>query len=315
MIKFQGTRLNKDRKLVTGIVGGVTLSILSACSDLQPVADFGKNASAIAGYPEVADDYPATLQRQHLYADDKPNANDPRIAVRKHDAQRLRDAQKVLEDYAKALGALASDDLISYDKQIDALNQSIVNAKIATSADTDVYAKAAKFVFDFGTDIYRRNKIRTLITTYNPAVQTATHNLITIVEDGYLTALKDERDTFDKKIAFPATKVGEPNQPAGKDSDAQEAKPQDATPDSTPAQLSAEYQGLRGIVRVVTENQDDFLSQKKANAEALVKGMRTFAKGHQDLANNITKVSFKATVTVARSYAEQLRDILKDLRS
>jgi hypothetical protein len=278
---------------------------------LQPVADFGKNASAIAGYPDVAEDYPATLQRQYLYEGNSGRANDKQIAARKRDAQRLRDAQTVLENYAKALGALAAKDLVSYDKQIDALNQSIVNAGIASSAETEGYAKAAEFAFDFGTDIYRRNKIRKLITTYNPAIQTATHNLITIVEGGYLLALKDERDTFDKRIAFPASKITDPEQSCPEDPNAQAAKP----PDAHAQELSPQYAGLRGIVRVVTANQDDLLDKKKANAQALAKGMRTFAKGHQDLAKNINKVSFKETVTVAQQYAEQLRDILKAFRT
>jgi len=40
----------------------VCILSLSGCSSLQPVVDFGKNASAIVGYPDVADDYPAILQ-------------------------------------------------------------------------------------------------------------------------------------------------------------------------------------------------------------------------------------------------------------
>ncbi len=285
MIRFRLTR----RRTLCAVAGFVLA--LDGCSSLQPVAEFGKNASVIAGYPDVADDYPAILQRQRLYGDQGPAVSDEKIAIRKRDTQRLREAQRVLEAYTRALGALAAGDLISYDREIDALNQSIVDAKLATSAQTEIYAKVAKFGFELATDIYRRNKIRQLITTYNPAIQKASRNLIAIVEDGYLMALKDERDYFDKYVGGPANLI------TGSEENRQN------------------LEGLQGIVGVVAKSQDDALEKKKENAKALVKGMRAFAQGHQQLAENINKVSFKETVSVARQYAEQLRDILKSFRS
>lgn len=283
-------RFRLPRRPVLCAVVGLVLA-LNGCSSLEPVAEFGKNASVIAGYPDVADDYPAILQRQRLYGDKGPAVSDEKIALRKRDAQRLRQVQKVLEAYARALGALAASDLISYEREIDALNRSIVDAKLATSAQTDIYAKIAKFGFELATDVFRRNKIRQLITTYNPAIQKATRNLITIVEDGYLIALKDERDYFDKYVSGPANLI------TGSEENRQN------------------FEGLQGIVGVVAKSQDDALDKKKENAKALVKGMRSFAQGHQQLAENINKVSFKETVSVARQYAEQLRDILKSFRS
>jgi len=264
---------------------------LAGCSSLEPVAEFGKNASVIAGYPDVAIDYPAILERQASYGDNSSAVGPDKIAARRRDAKRLKDAQKVLEAYARALGTLAANDLISYDSEIDALNQSIVDAKLATSAQTDIYARVAKFGFRLVTDIYRRDKIRQLITTYNPAVQKATANLITIVQDGYITSLKNERIYFDEYIAGTAGHI------------------------NGPQESSEEYRGLRGIVGVVKRSQDDVLEKKEQHAKAMVSGMRTFAQGHQQLAQNINKISFKETVSVARDYAKQLRDIVKTLRS
>jgi hypothetical protein len=284
-------RLNFFRRYSVAQLSAVIVLGLSGCSSLEPVAEFGKNASAIAGYPDVADDYPAILQRQRSYGDKSQAVSDEKIATRKRDAKRLRDAQKVLEAYARALGALAANDLISYDTEIDALNKGIVDAKLATSDQTDVYAKVAKFGFELVTDIYRRDKIRKLITTYNPAIQKATRNLITIVHDGYLMSLKDERDYFDKYVSGPANAI------TGSEENRQN------------------FEGLQGIVGVVAQTQDDVLEKKKQNAQALVKGMQAFAQGHQQLAENINKVSFKETVNVARDYAKQLRDILKSFRT
>ncbi len=283
-MKKKINRFNLTHQLI-GPLGGAVIFGLVACSSLQPVAEFGKNASAIAGYPEVAADYPASLQRQRLYEQNDQSVNDESIAARKRDAKRLRDAQEILEAYARALGALAADDLIDYDKQLDALNKSLVNAKFATSSQTEGYAKIAKFGLQLGTDIYRRNKIRQLIATYNPYVQKATNNLTTIVEKGYLTGIAGEKILLQKYVAGPAAKS------------------------------TQETEGLPGIINIVSAEQTDMLEKKEQNGRALANGMRAFAKGHQELANNIGKVSFKETLSVARDYAGQLRDILKSFRS
>ncbi len=284
----QALSFNAANAIVGRFVGHVAVAVvltLTGCSSLQPVAEFGKNASAIAGYPDVAADYPAGLERKHLYGQTDPSVSDASIAIRKRDARRLRDAQEILEAYARALGALASDDLIDYDKQVDALNKSLVSVKFATSAQTEGYSKIAKFGLRLGTDIYRRNKIGELITTYNPYVQKATGNLITIVEKGYLTGLAGEKILLQKYVAGPAAKS------------------------------TQETEGLPEIINIVSAQQTEMLEKKEQNAQALAKGMRVFAKGHQKLANNIGKVSFTETLSVARDYAGQLRDILKSFRT
>ena len=270
-------------RLFITLFSGVAIAGLSSCSDLQPVADFGKNGSAIAGYPDVARDYPASLERQRLYGQ---TISDADIATRKRQAGQLRKAQDILEAYARALGALASNDLITYNKQVDALNNGLVNAKIATSADTEGYANIVKLGLELGTDIYRRHKLRLLITTYNPAIQKAAGDLIAIVDKAYVrVGLAGEKNLLDNYVSGPAAKSTE------------------------------NIEGLPQIINIVAAQQNDMLAKKKQNAEALVRGMQAFAKGHQELANNIGRVDFKVTLSVARDYAEQLRQILKSFRA
>lgn len=278
-------RLNRRvSHLVTATALGLTL-ILTSCSDLKPVADFGKNASAVAGYPEVAKDYPASLQRQRSYGQTGSSVSDEQIAQRMKDAKRLRDAQGVLEAYARALGSLASDDLISYDKEIDALNKSLIDGKFATSTQTDRYAKTAKFALTFVTDIYRRAKIKEIIVTYNPSVQKASAQLVQIVENGYLTGLSAEQVMFSQLVASRARKSTE------------------------------ELEGMPQLISVLAEDREQSFKTKEANAKALAKGIRTFAQGHGDLTKSIGKVDFRQTVAIARKYADQLSDVVKSFKS
>ncbi|HLW34150.1 MAG TPA: hypothetical protein VKS98_00670 [Chthoniobacterales bacterium] len=283
MIKLHGWVSTVPGLLITL---GIALAVFSGCSNLQPVADFGKNASVIAGNPDVAQDYPASLQRQKLYGQTDDSVSDKAIATRTHQAQQLRDDQKILEAYARALGALASNDLIDYNKQIDALNSSLVNAKFATSTQTEGYASIAKLGLKLGTDIYRRHKLRSLITTYNRHIQKATRDLIAIVDNGYVrVGLNAEKTLLQDYVAAPA------------------------------AQSTQKTEGLPEIINIVAAQQMEMLDKRKQNAEALVKGMQAFAKGHQELANNIGKVDFKVTLSLAQDYANQLRDILKSFRT
>src|ERR1044071_436097 len=104
----------KRLSLFMSTTGLLLALIVPACTNLKPVQDFGKNASAVAGYPGVAKDYPLVLERLKLYGDTGPAVSDEKVAERKRDAKRLAEAQQVIQDYAKALGALAADDLVSY---------------------------------------------------------------------------------------------------------------------------------------------------------------------------------------------------------
>jgi hypothetical protein len=272
--------------LVALAILGATVTI-TGCTSLKPLADFGKNAAAVAGYQEVAKDYPHGLERQRLYGQTGSAVSDENVAKRRKDAQRLLEAQNVLQAYAQALGALASDDLISYDKEVDALSKSLVNGKFATSAQTESYANAVKLGFRFFTDLYRRAKIKQIITTYNPKVQAATTQLVEIVAGGYLTGLSGEESMFAQLVAGRARK-------------------------------SAEDKGLEGLpqfLNVLADEHEQVLKDKEANARALVGGIRQFGQGHQELADSIGKMDFKETVEIARKYADELRKVIKSFNS
>jgi hypothetical protein len=305
MLISQRTKWIKDPGLTKLSFSSLLSVLLIGCSDLQPVADFGKNGSKIAANQDVANDYVPVVQRTKTYEEasenstqtEKPDAAadqrvaernqrmDQLIAERKQQADQLRKAQQVLQAYAQALGALAAADLINYDSQIDDLNKSLVDAQLATSTQTAGYAEIAKLTLRLGTDIYRRQKIRSLIKTYNPYVQKATQNLARLVDGVYGTDLQGERERFETLVADTAKKE------------------------------SPVTGGLKAIVGIVQAQQEDLLDKRKQNAKALVAGIRAFGDGHQKLADNVDKVSFKVTASIAKDYADRLRDILKSFRS
>ena len=258
----------------------------AGCTSLKPVADFGSKASSIMGYPEVAKDYPEILTRSKLAGETGPGVNDEKIAERKRDVQRLQDAQKVLQDYAKALGGLAADDLINYDKQVDDLSQSLVGGKIATSDEAASYASAAKVGLRFITDLYRRAKIKQLITKYNRPVQKAVAQM-TVVIDGYLVTLDNEQTMYNQLVCGRLEKSAR----------------------------STKLDGFEEFIAVACADHNNLLLAKAANAKALALGLATFGRGHQELAENVGKVSFKQLVSTAGMYADQLQAVLKSFKA
>ena len=272
------------RALVTAILLGATLAG-TGCTSLKPVADFGRNASALVGDPAVAKDYPLSLARQQLYGQTGASVSPAQIAQRQHDARRLLEAQQVLQAYGQALGALAADDLSAYDTEVAALNKNLVAGKFATTSQTAAYAAAVKIGFRWGTSLYRAAKIKQLILTYNPNVQAATAQLVAVV-DSYLTGLAGEQGMFTQLVA-------------GR------------------ARHSAVDQGIAGLPQLITVLADEYeqgLATKAANARSLIAGLKKFSQGHQELAVALQQSTWKATLAVARQYAAELRQIIQALK-
>ena len=274
---------DQRRLLVAAVLLGATLAS-TGCTSLKPVADFGQNASVLVGYPAVAKDYPHSLVRQQLYGQTGASVSPAQIAQRQRDARRLLEAQQVLQAYGQALGALAADDLSAYDTEVAALNRNLVAGKFATAAQTARYAAAVKIGFRWGTGLYRTAKIKQLILTYNPSVQAATTQLAAVA-DGYLTGLAGEQGMFTQLVA-------------GR------------------ARHSAVEQGIDGLPQLISVLADEYeqgLQAKAANARAFAAGLQKFARGHQELAVTLNQRTWKASVAVARQYADELRQIIQAL--
>jgi hypothetical protein len=268
-----------------------SVAIMTGCTNLAPIQEFGKNASVVAGYSSVAKDYPLILERQRLDGDTGPGVSPEQITERQKDAKKLLDAQKVLQSYAEALGALAADDLVSYDKEIDNLTKSLADGNFATADQTASYAKAAKFGSRMLTDFYRRAKLKKLVTTYNSSVQASVAQLAKVIESGYLTAASAEHQAFTQLVVNNAVKSSE------------KLKGVDGS------QLT----GVPELLKVLANEHENSLADKETDARALADGIRKFGKGHQDLADSINSASFKETVALAGKYADELSAVIKSL--
>ncbi|MGH8000789.1 MAG: hypothetical protein ACREPR_15505 [Brasilonema sp.] len=93
----------------------------------------------------------------------------------------VKDANSVLLEYIKALGKLASGDTVSFDKNFNALGESLKNLKISQSngqtfsfndSDVDAGINIAKFLTNAFTREFRREKLKQAILCTDKDIQT-----------------------------------------------------------------------------------------------------------------------------------------------
>ncbi len=93
----------------------------------------------------------------------------------------VKQANSVLVEYLKALGKIASGDTVSFDKNFDALGESLKNLKIPQSngklsslnnSDVDAGINIAKFITNAFTREFRREKLKKAIVCTDKDIQT-----------------------------------------------------------------------------------------------------------------------------------------------
>ncbi|MBP5975593.1 hypothetical protein HW132_23360 [Brasilonema sp. CT11] len=127
-------------------------------------------------------------QREEQTCDD---LNKPAVA-------KVKDANSVLVKYVIALGKLASDDTVSFDKNFTALDESLNNLKISQSngqlfslkgPDVDAGINIAKFLTNAFTRGFRREKLKKAILCTDKDIQT------------YIGATSDVKDSTSNQPA------------------------------------------------------------------------------------------------------------------
>lgn len=123
----------------------------------------------------------------------------------------IYDANNILQQYAEALGRLASNDTITFTSELNQLEGNLKKVKIKEQAIFDNnQAKAvfqlSEFLIRVAVDGYRQKELKETIDTAEPSIPILVDGLISIVEDYYLVledeklALLDKRDALDRKI-------------------------------------------------------------------------------------------------------------------
>ena len=104
-------------------------------------------------------------------------------------------ALDVLTNYLNALNQLASNEAVSYDKQIDDLAAKLQAAGRFGDGPTTAVKGLAKFLFDGAASGYQRKKLGSAIKAADADVATVTNALSTIVGEDYSRVLAVEEQS------------------------------------------------------------------------------------------------------------------------
>ena len=191
--------LRTSSKLLLGVLA-VMLFGLSACLDLGPVKEFAAlSKQASAGYAGIVEDMYQSCLRSAEY-DPPTNGDTPEAHCTEWKAVQpgLLHAESTLQDYLVALGKLAGNDKISYDKNVDALRKECEAAKVSgkavfNSTQVDAFTGVGGFLLKAATDGYRMRELGRTIAAQNENVKTITAALKDVVGHDYETRLENEQ--------------------------------------------------------------------------------------------------------------------------
>ena len=270
----------------------VSLVFLVSCVDLTAIRKFADTSADSAGYTSLTTDYINSIERLKRYQEEKFYKElDKQIEIRQKQKKPLLALHKGVEDYMHALGALASDDLVSYDKSLGSLSTEIKNAKLPGVEDKQVQAISGltKLLAKAFTDGYRRAKLEEFIKESNSDFQSVIAAMTTIAGEAYVSSLDIEIvavNEYYKNIV----KISEKN---------------------PPQQASIE------LLKENWKSKIDAIDTKKQSCVLYTDTLKKIGQGHQSLFDNCDKLNtreFKAIISGYKNDIETLNKSIKDLK-
>ena len=146
--------------------------LLTGCVSMQAVSDYSTvSRKTLEGVQTVGRDYSASCLRMDQY---KPRTNDKGICAKEKTAGKgISNAALALNAYVSGLGALATDDTVAYNTQIDGLASSVKTSGIMPSNQADAFGGLAKLLSRALLDGYKQKQIRLYIDRADPDVAIA----------------------------------------------------------------------------------------------------------------------------------------------
>jgi len=254
------------------------------CVDLSAVRDFAETSYRTADYTQLVDGYIAAPGQLKRYAPDarKPAFDDEQRA-RQGQRQGLLALHARVQDYMAALGSLASDGAVDFDKHYAKLEQAIADASFASSPQAAAARQLGDVLTKAATDGWRRRKIAALIEEANEPLQTVLSSLQRIVTKGFAEDLNQEEQTLDHYYAG--------------------LKQQSAD---------------RAALAAVDEWRETRLATLEHNerlVDTYAKALQAIKEGHQKLYDDRERLATKEVAALVRGYVTELKTLEKTLRS
>lgn len=258
--------------------------LLSGCASMEAVqkyADYSR--STIESVRPVAEDFQASCMRANSA---KPFANYSKCSTEQDASKAILTVSNVLADYGAALGALAADELVNYDKDIDGLTGEIKNLKVKglEDAKVDAIGSLAKFIAKAATSAYQEKQVKTFLNESNSSLVSVTNTLADVINTNYSEAIKLEISSWEDSYQR-VERVARDNNPLEWES----------------------YSKAQWKTR--TE-----LAEKLIAAKSLSENIRKIGSTHTKLINDANDLTSKKVAAMVKSFVNDATPVIKEIK-
>jgi hypothetical protein len=254
------------------------------CTDLSAVRDFAQISYRAADYTALVDGYAAFPGRQKQYA---PEARHAALDQIQKDRMRQKNGLLALhtrvQEYMEALGKLAADESVNFDKEFSELETALTDSSFASEPQAAAATQLGQLLAKATTDTWRRKKIHSLIEEGNEPLQTVLTALQNIVKGAFIEDLEQETQVVNTFYA---------------------ALQQDSQ-DRAAIQALKEWK----------DTHERKLKQDRKAAQAYSNTIGTMMEAHQKLYDSRDDLANKDVLSAIQGYVTQLKKLEKTLRS
>lgn len=172
--------------------------LLFGCTSLEAVRKYSEVTQAtIQEVQPIAHDFHASCMRANIY---KPSSAHSECEGEEQASLVIRTIAGVLNNYAVALGALASDGLVDYKADIGALTGEIRNLHVKGLDEKKIGAvgSLATVIANASTKLYQQKQIAQFVRESDPAVVSVSNTLSRLIKDNYAEAIREEITAWGK---------------------------------------------------------------------------------------------------------------------
>lgn len=191
----------------------LVLNLAQGCANLDAIREFASISTESAEYTRLVTDYVESPARLKRYQPSTEHNQMDRIAAERQVQQnRMLLRYRAIVEYMNALGRLAADEAVRYDKQINVLGQAVKEGKLADAKEADAFAAMANVLVRGATDRWRQKQLAEFIGAANDPFQVIVESLRVIVERGFGGDLQTEKMVveryYDTLISYSKDKAG-----------------------------------------------------------------------------------------------------------
>lgn len=258
--------------------------LLSSCASMEAIQKYAAyTQSTIEGVRPIAKDFYTSCLRANSY---KPFVNYSKCETEAKASKAILKIANVLDDYSIALSALATDEFVNYDTDINALTTEINNLKVSGLDDkkVDAIGSLAKFVAKAATSAYQQKHIARFIKESNESIVEVSNILSDLIEHNYSQVIKLEISAWE--LAYQGVER--------------------VARDKNPLEWES-YSWKQWQNRAETEG-------KLIAAKNLAKSISEIGETHAKLKKDADNLTSKEVINFVQSFIKEVKPVIKEIQ-